>query len=56
MVLYEGPSLKEIQELKTLLAELHALVWGESPSLLNDDSGGDGELDLKIRKALGDGE
>ena len=35
-----------------LLAELHALVIGECPSLLNEDSGGSGELDVRIRAAL----
>jgi len=35
-----------------LLAELHALVKGECPSLLNEDSGGNGELALAIEDAL----
>jgi hypothetical protein len=39
-------------EQQRLLAELHALVWGECPSLLNEDSGGNSALDLDIRAAL----
>lgn len=35
-----------------LLRELHALVLGECPSLLNEDSGGDGNLALDIQAAL----
>jgi hypothetical protein len=34
------------------LKELHALVWGECSSLLNEDSGGDGRLDMAIRAAI----
>lgn len=34
------------------LRELHALVWGECPSLLNEDSGGCGRLDVAIRAVL----
>ncbi len=36
----------------SLLAELYAQVRGECPSLLNEDSGGDGTLDLEIRTLL----
>ena len=39
-------------EQRKLLDELHALVWGECPSLLNEDSGGNSALDLDIRAAL----
>lgn len=46
--------VRRLQEVKGLLAELHALVWGECPSLLNEDSGGDARLDLRIR-AIADG-
>lgn len=35
-----------------LLRELHAMVKGECPSLLNEDSGGNGDLALKIEDAL----
>lgn len=42
----------ENARLKDSLRDLHALVKGECPSLLNEDSGGDGELDLKIEAAL----
>ncbi len=34
------------------LRELHSVVWGECPSLLNEDSGGDAKLDLEIRALL----
>jgi hypothetical protein len=36
------------------LTELHAMVWGECPSLLNEDSGGCGRLDVEIRGLLAD--
>lgn len=39
---------KELDGLKALLGELTALVRGECPSLLNEDSGGDGALSVKI--------
>ena len=35
-----------------VLEELHAMVWGECPSLLNEDSGGNARLDGAIRAAL----
>ena len=38
--------------LEEALTELHALVCGECPSLINEDSGGDGALDMRIRAAL----
>lgn len=41
-----------LAEATGLLAELHAMVWGECPSLLNEDSGGSAELDIKIRDCL----
>jgi len=34
------------------LSELQALVHGECPSLLNEDSGGDSKLDMEIADAL----
>lgn len=42
-----------IKELEGLLGDLHALVVGESPRLLDDDGGGSGHLDMRIRAALG---
>jgi hypothetical protein len=42
----------EGREALDLLAELHALVWGECPALLNEDSGGCARLDMNIRAAL----
>lgn len=43
---------RRIAELRGCLAELTALVNGESPALLNEDSGGDGELAVRIDNAL----
>lgn len=34
------------------LEELHALVCGECPSLLNEDSGGDARLDMEIKDII----
>ena len=39
-------------DLAAALEELRALVRGECPSLLNEDSGGDANLDMQIDKAL----
>ena len=39
-------------QLAANLNELRALVKGESPQLLNEDSGGDARLDASIDKAL----
>jgi hypothetical protein len=39
-------------ELIAVLEELHAMVRGECPSLLNEDSGGNAQLDLKITELL----
>lgn len=36
----------------SLLEDLHALVWGECPCLLNEDSGGNGMQDVEIRSAI----
>lgn len=44
--------LRERDELRRVLSNLHAMVWGECPSLLNEDSGGSGELDLEIRELI----
>lgn len=43
---------REREEMDAALRELHAMVWGECPSLLNEDSGGSARLDLKIRALL----
>lgn len=43
-----------LERVRGLLTQLHALVWGECPSLLNEDSGGDGQLDVDIRAFLGE--
>jgi hypothetical protein len=39
-------------ELVAALEDLHATVRGECPSLLNEDSGGNARLDLKITELL----
>lgn len=48
--------LKELTEqrdqLRAALKELHAMVWGECPSLLNEDSGGSSRLDMDCEVAL----
>ena len=41
-----------LTDYRVLLAELYALVCGEAPSLLNEDSGGDARLDMAIESAL----
>lgn len=46
------PAGSGVREAIELLKELHAMVWGECPSLLNEDSGGSAHLDLRIRAAL----
>ena len=47
------PDYKSIADaLASALEELKAVVWGECPSLLNEDSGGDSELDIEIDAAL----
>ncbi len=42
----------EIERLRSTLAELVALVRGECPSLLNEDSGGDAALSIAIDEVL----
>lgn len=42
----------DLNRCKTALTELRAIVKGECPSLLNEDSGGNGELDLQIAELL----
>jgi len=39
-------------ELTDALDNLHALVWGECPRLLDEDRGGSGFLDLEIEETL----
>lgn len=41
-----------IRQLRAMLTELHALVWGECPSLLREDSGGCARLDFDIINIL----
>lgn len=41
-----------MEALAAALKELRALVWGECPSLLDEDSGGDSRLDMEIEDAL----
>lgn len=43
---------KEIAGLRDALRELHAIVKGECPSLLNEDSGGDAKLAIEIEALL----
>lgn len=45
----------ELDAARELLRELTALVRGECPSLLNEDSGGDANLALSIDDALKEG-
>jgi len=42
----------ELAAAKTALAELYALVDGECPSLLDDDSGGNSNFALRIEDIL----
>ncbi len=42
----------EIERLRAALTELHAMVWGECSSILNEDSGGSGKLDIEIRSLI----
>jgi hypothetical protein len=39
-------------ELVQQLQELHTMVWGEAPHLLDEDSGGSAYLDLDIEDVL----
>ena len=43
---------QENKKLRNALTELYAQVKGECPSLLNEDSGGDAELDYEIEQLL----
>lgn len=53
---YEVQQLQsKLERCKNLLGELFAMVDGECPSLLSEDSGGDAELGLQIEEALSDG-
>ncbi len=40
------------QELADALRELHAMVWGECPSLLEELSGGNARADMACNEAL----
>jgi len=44
--------VEENRRLREALRELHAIVWGECPSLLDGDSGGGAGLDLEIEELL----
>lgn len=46
------PTEGRVERLRALLGDLYATVKGECPSLLNEDSGGDGRLDVEIQAAL----
>ena len=48
----EGFSREQVKPLVEALRELYAQVKGECPSLLNEDSGGDGMLDIEIKDLL----
>jgi Lar family restriction alleviation protein len=41
-----------LRKTASALENLHAMVWGECPSLLNEDSGGSAHLDMEIKDAL----
>lgn len=43
---------REIARLRTALMELHAVVKGECPRLLNEDSGGDAKLAMEIEALI----
>lgn len=43
---------QERDELLNCLQNLHATVWGECPSLLNEDGGGSSSLDMQIRDII----
>lgn len=43
---------EEIKKLREALGELHAMVWGECRSLLDEDSGGCSRLDMEIRDLI----
>ncbi len=45
-------ALEENKRLREILEDLYALVRGECPRLLIEDSGGDANLDLQIQQAL----
>jgi hypothetical protein len=45
---------RSADEMREALSELHELVRGECPRLLNEDSGGNGALTLRIEALLGE--
>ena len=44
----------KLSSCRAALSELYAMVQGECPSLLNEDSGGTARLDIAIQEALSD--
>jgi len=44
--------MEALRKTANALENLHAMVWGECPSLLNEDSGGSAHLDMEIKEAL----
>jgi hypothetical protein len=42
----------DLEAARAALADLHVAVKGECPSILNEDSGGDAALDLRIERVL----
>lgn len=51
-VAYFNEVVAQRDEVLGLLDELYALVNGECPSLLDEDRGGDAELDAKVARIL----
>ena len=49
---HDAEQCEEIERLRGALRSLHAMVKGECPSLLDDDSGGCGQLDIEIDELL----
>ena len=43
---------KKLERMRAALENLHAMVLGECPSLLNEDSGGNGLLAIEIEDLL----
>lgn len=49
---YSAKTREENKRLREVMSDLLALVIGECPSLLNEDSGGDARLYLACKSAL----